>query len=511
MKKDLSSIIETMSEENVDILIQNLDLTDSFDKLSADNIKNKVRHKIKKQRRRPKIVLSKRLLGKVACCVLLITLALTTLSAAVFAIEYNNAVKFFDENNISVEGLSKIEMVVIYRDITTRSFTYSKTGEVIQKAIYKGNIKGFDLLGGKITSSDIEDLWNYYSYNGRKFVANEGVASPSDSTEFKLSFDFDRDKRIFDYYYLEKYVNGNHLWTATFPMRSIEGYDYHNGVVAVYGRCMESNLSKYDDFFIGKVDGNGNILWQAILNHKEKINYIKNVFLTENGGVHVFVTYVHSDIGFYEIDENGTCISSHRIQLDESVAYIERFKDGYIACAGISDDDSKFSVLLFDSTGQLSKKFEYGNNDYQYIVTDMIEFGGNIYISAYAIDLKKVPDGFGVKVGQKYGNNLEAVSDKYVTKLWRKYCSGVLFICDPDTGIPQKFFSASGALGAELCINTDNELVWNLQKISKVEYSPKTSAFTYKVFVNVHRYAFNSSGLLIKQEKTDEEIMLPKL
>ena len=511
MKKNLSSIIETMSEENVDILIQDLDLTDGFDDLSADNIKNKVRYKMKKQRGRHKIVLSKRLIGKVACFALIIAFALTALSAAVFAVEYNNAVKFFDENNISTEGLSKLEMVVIYRDITTRSFTYDKTGEVIQKAIYNGKIKGYDVFGGNITSFDVEGLWNYYSYNGRKYVVSDGVTAPYEDTEFKLSFDYDNDKRVYDYYYLEKYADGEHLWTATFPKRWISGYDHLNGFVAVYGVCMEPNLSKYDDFFIGKVDGDGNILWQSILSCKEKIQSIEKVFLTENGKVHVFVRYNSTDIGFYNIDENGTCTVSHRIPIGESISDIERFKDGYIACASISDDDSNFSVLLFDSKGQLSKKFEYGNNDHQYIVTDMIEFGGNIYISAYSIDLKKVPDGFGIKVRKKYGNNTGAVSDKYATKLWKKYCSAVLFICDPDTGVPQKFFSASGALGAELGINDNNELVWSLQKISKVEYSPQTSSFTFKVYVDIHRYAFDLDGLFIKQEKTDEEIMLPKL
>ena len=78
-----------------------------------------------------------RLKPALAAClaVLIIGGGSSAFAIAAEAREYNAAVTFFSANNLSTEGLARWEIKNVYRDITTGTFNYDKTAEVIKKRV----------------------------------------------------------------------------------------------------------------------------------------------------------------------------------------------------------------------------------------------------------------------------------------------------------------------------------------------------------------------------------------
>ena len=70
-----------------------------------------------------------------ACMVLVLSVCFGSFAVVAEAKEYKAAVQFFNDYGMSTEGLTRGEIKEVYRDITTKSFTYSKTAEVIRNSI----------------------------------------------------------------------------------------------------------------------------------------------------------------------------------------------------------------------------------------------------------------------------------------------------------------------------------------------------------------------------------------
>lgn len=67
-----------------------------------------------------------------ACMVLVLSVCFGSFAVVAEAKEYKAAVQFFNDYGMSTEGLTRGEIKEVYHDITTKSFTYSKTAEVIR-------------------------------------------------------------------------------------------------------------------------------------------------------------------------------------------------------------------------------------------------------------------------------------------------------------------------------------------------------------------------------------------
>ena len=100
-----------------------------------------------------------------ACIVLAVCIAVGVPALRAEAQEYRDALAFFQANGLSVEGLTRAEIKAVYKDITTKSFTYSKTGQVIQNSLTQEQIEGFEILQPEPTPEDVENLWNYKHYS----------------------------------------------------------------------------------------------------------------------------------------------------------------------------------------------------------------------------------------------------------------------------------------------------------------------------------------------------------
>src|SRR5690554_6154096 len=96
----------------------------------------------------------------VAVCTIFVLLiaGFSTYAIAADIREYNEAVTFFLENDLPMEGLSRGEIKKVFRDIRTGTFTYDKTAEVIEKSIIEGSIGGYEIFQEDPTPQDLRNL-----------------------------------------------------------------------------------------------------------------------------------------------------------------------------------------------------------------------------------------------------------------------------------------------------------------------------------------------------------------
>ena len=120
--------------------------------------------------------------GWIAIAAAALVLLLGGMSAVVIsaeAKEYRKAVTFFEENDLPMEGLSRAEVKAVYRDITTSSFTYEKTADVIRRAV-----PGYEIEQDTPTPEALAELWN----------KNVWIRSVSKSG-LDFRFDYEKEKK----------------------------------------------------------------------------------------------------------------------------------------------------------------------------------------------------------------------------------------------------------------------------------------------------------------------------
>lgn len=126
-----------------------------------------------------KIKILKIVASLAACFILLTFIVFFTVDVK----EYNEAVDFFNEYSLSTDGLEREEIKAVYTDITTKSFSYAKTVEVIKKSLSVEQIEGYEGIQENPTPEEVEDLWNYM-LNGGDSSAQEQQGSPTEAPSF---------------------------------------------------------------------------------------------------------------------------------------------------------------------------------------------------------------------------------------------------------------------------------------------------------------------------------------
>lgn len=277
-----------------------------------------------------------------ACMVLVLSVCFGSFAVVAEAKEYKAAVQFFNDYGMSTEGLTRGEIKEVYRDITTKSFTYSKTAEVIRNSISSDNIGGYEIVQDNPTPEDIENLWNYKNYTGGFIGATQ---------------------------------TGVH-------------YKYHSE----YKEDESLGLEVHDKSYLEKYDGD-NLLWSVSI----------------------------SDFW----------IEDYSIVSDGEIAGVLNF--------------------LFD-------------------------------------------------------NNIWEISSDELTPMVRDNYTAMLLVCEPNAGKPQEYYSVNGSLGGKLSVSDTGNLLWDVESITSTFFSPATSSFTIGGTSYVFRYTFDTSGMLISQEKTGEVV-----
>jgi len=444
-----------------------------------------------------------------ACFILLISIGFVTVESK----EYSDAIKFFNEYGLSTDGLSRGEIKAVYRDITTNAFTYSKTAEVIANSLSDDQIGGYEILQDNPTPEDIENLWNYSNQNDGGFMlpSQHGV-----HYEYRSEYKEDAQLgfHVHDKSFIEKYDGENLLWSVPISEFWINGYSTVSDGVIAYGETPTWSTSQRSYAWMAKIDLDGSLEWKHMLNNGFEDEYIAAVLENADGS---YAVISRGDWRYFCLSQctaDGKEIHFKKTEVGNyGIWKAARFADGYIVQLGSYMSSEYSKIIKVDREGNITESFSYSGEDAYYYITDMIEYNGNIYLSAYSVPKLADED---QSAGGRYeiaavlnylsDNGIWEISSEKLTPMVRDNYTAMLLVCDPTVGTPREFYSVKGSLGHKLSLSEAGMLLWDVDSITTTFFSPITSSFSIGGKSYVFRYTFDPAGRLVSQEKTGEVV-----
>lgn len=435
--------------------------------------------------------------GAAAACLCAV---LATGAVAAEAHAYNEAVEFFREYGLSTDGLTRPEIKAVYRDIKTEAYSYSKTAEAIRsnKAV---EFSGTEIAQEEPSPEDIARLWEQVRAN-----ENSGIHYNIQS--------FDREDEtlgfsVHDRSVLEKYDGNQLLWSASFTEFYIEQWTPVSSGILVWGFTPTWFSQQPSSAWLAMVDDGGSLLWKRELSHGFGHETIAGILENADGTYAVFSRGDLNALVLSRYSSDGTEISSKKTEVGNvGIWNMARLGEDYIVQLGNKSDNVE-RIVKVDREGNVTDAFTYTSEDCYYYITDMAEFAGKLYLSAYSVPrLSDEQENAGGRydaagiLSHIFDRDHLEISGEELLSLMRNHYTAVLLVCDPDEGTPQTFYSVQGSLGGRL--TADGELLWNVESFANALFSPYTSAWSICGDCQIFRYAFDEGGTLLGQEKTDE-------
>lgn len=436
-----------------------------------------------------------------ACAALVVSLAGAAFAAE--AKEYSAAVEFFEDNGLSLEGLSRADVKAVYRDIITQRFTYDKTAEVIEQAVL-----GVEIFQRQPTPEELAELWN------RKDPRNDPSASPFAELDYRVEIfdklDEELGFKVLDKWHLKHYEGGELVWRAEFDKFGPEGWSPVSEGTAVWGGTPTWSSEQTVYSWVARLDEAGTVLWERQLDHGFQNESIAAVL---DNGDSTWAVISRGDFQYLclsQYDTDGNELSFYKTEVGNlGIWNAAHLGDGYLIQLGNRTDGENGRLVKLDRDGRLLESFTYQGEDCDYYITGMIEFGGRVCLSAYAVP-KQADEGGRHEIANildyVFDNDLLDISNEELTPLVRDNYTAVLLLCGPEGGQPETFYSVKGSLGGELAVNDAGELVWDVESLVETFFSPATSSFTIYGTCQVFRYTFDSAGNLMRQEDTGETV-----
>ena len=439
-----------------------------------------------------------------AAMVLIMAGGITAGTVSAEAKEYEKAAAFFEENGLSSEGLSRAELKAVYRDITTKHFTYGKTAEVLRKSV-----GGFEIEQDEPTPEELQAAWDRNVW--RQTVSRRGY---SYEVEVENRHSDHWETEALDKTILKCHKDGTLLWTAEFPNVYVSGYFHMEGGTVVWG-TWSAFAAQSTHAWVSFVDDSGKKTWRTTTLANDCKNYevIATVVDNGDGTIEVISHYDYKYIALNRFDRDGKVLSVRTIETDNySVKNAARIGSGYLLSMGKWDMNETNLLWKVDEDGNVLDQYSITSDDCVYFITDMAEFGGRIYLSCYSVP--KQSDQYGrlqeiegilKKIQERVKGQISwDVPSEELTAMLRENYTAVLFRCDPDGGSPENFYSVKGSLGGRLYVDGAGYLEWDTESITSSFYSPATSSFTLGGNCKVFQYDFDTSGSLVHQEDTGE-------
>lgn len=435
--------------------------------------------------------------GIIAACLLIAALiASTAVACAKEAKEYREAIDFFNLNGLSAEGLTRTEVKEVYRDISTKNYTNSKTSDVIMKAV-----PGLELQEKDLSPEEIEAInWD----NLRMKVYPGGIS-------FRL---YSPPSGLING--LECYKDRALLWRTDFEEYFILNYWYSEDGTAVYlHKCekKDGTIVFSDDYNIALIDNTGKVIWNTKLEHTYVASNVAGILSNDDStwtaiGYGVVREPWHKYLFFERYDANGNRISTHQTEFDDKGVVIQcaaRMGNGFIISTGEQSlTPSASSTLLYvDRKGNVLEEISYETDDCYYVITDMVAFHGRLYLAGNEFS-KQYLDRSDLMEQYKQSSSGIALSSDEVTRFVWEHFTAVLLVCDPENWQLDIFCSVCGSEAGLLSSIDPDRLGWTVERISSAYYSPYTSSHTFEGTSRVIQYEFDPRGRLIDRKETED-------
>ena len=450
-----------------------------------------------------------------ACLALVIGVGFGTYAYAEEVKEYNEAVQFFADNGLSTEGLTRKEIKAVYRDITTKSFTYFKTAEVIESSITAEQVAGYEILQDGFTPEEMINLWNYMNSAAG---GNTVTDLTKEEYQYRLKWDYYEDKNgklgEFEKSRIEKYDGDTLLWSASLAEFWIDGYSVLSDGVMAYGYSGRNPVNSW----IAKVSESGEVLWKSMLDNGLVSEYIRAVVENGDGSYAVFSMGETEYVCLNQITADGKQILFKKTAVEEhNICGAARQGDGYLVQLNYPEGTR---IVRVDHEGNLKDAFSYTDEDTGYYIQDTVVLNGKVYVSAYIspklaeresgnftsqelLDIFALCDDLRNKKSEELEKE-DTTPGVDITDRIKNHFSAILMVCDASTGTPQEFYTVQGAFGGTLTASDDGMLLWEVQSIVKGRLQTWSNGMPWYADCQVYCYTFDNEGKIVSQEKTDK-------
>ena len=513
MKNTLNEILDKCSAEELDILLKDIEMPIP-DEISSDKLcKNILRKSAEKPRKNHKKIFL------LAACFAMLTAAITGGFVIADAVEYNNALKYCNENNIPIEGLSREDIKNVYRNITVDRYAYSVENDTVKRDIVRNSVSGYNISirnsndnNIRYDDSDIKDIyvlseWKNAEIDDYSWDSNQTLQTDEKQDGSRYSYIDIKSTTI------KKMKNDTECWSTTFRdgFRIERKLNLTDGNILVYGNTgyafneklpltYSYNGKTLYSYIVLINDENGEVIWKKTSQSDYSYDTVKDVVQNKDGSITAFsLAYNFEDyensrfihIRTFNID--GEMISSYEINRNETVNIMKvcAMENGWVL--RVIDKDG-VKLLKINQNGELTNTFFYQSDYEKYDFSDCIEFDGKMYISAVVRKERKYSaDTKSLETLTESGGLLDDLREEYTS---------VLLVCDLNNGEPQEFYSIKGSMPCELSVNADGQLVWKVNRIISAVISDK-DFYSIEGIQRKYVYTFNKSGLLESAEKTD--------
>ena len=440
-----------------------------------------------------------------ACLILLIAVSLSAVYVAAEAEEYREAETFFQDNNLSMEGLTRSEVKAVYRDIVTKSFTNSKTAEVLRTSV-----PVFELTVSEPAPTP-EQLARIWDWN------NRGQAA-TDHTGYYYSISYEEPADTFDEWtsVVTCKRDDAECWTVRFPSCSLEG-----GIHTVQGTCLwgldstpwsQEPPQSADDYpkYRARViflDESGAVLSDQLLGNGVKWESVEAVLDNGDGTVAVLSIADWKDLCFAQMQPDGTILQFRKTGIGQArITAAIRFGDGYlISCSkSYSDPEQAQTIIKLTAAGEIDSEFQMKGDGICYRFETLAEIDGQFYLSGYTY-----PDETDAGGRNEIALLLKPIfesgqvpTEQEMTQLSRENFSAVLLLCSPDGKEPQFFYQVPGAFGGAVTADGEGNVVWEVRDIVTTEISLYTSSHTVSVRCRVLSFTLGENGEVLSEKDT---------
>lgn len=422
-------------------------------------------------------------------------------AAALETREYRTAVEFFNTYALPTDNLTRSEIKAVCRDITSGSFSLAKTGEIILREV------GEPISGQAITPSAIEAAWN---------TRNSTLPIwPSATGEYRFEvveyMDEEKGFHMEDCTLARRYSDDTLLWEVELDDFNVSGHIPVRGGILVWGHTFTWSSIQPRRARVALITEDGALAWEK--SHDRYKNDIPEAALADGDRLVVFSRGNFTDltVTIYDFFGNELSCTTHAMGGVFGIRQAVKLGDGYLVRTTNAWDGDR--LLRIDRDGALLNTLTYTADDQSYVITDMLEHNGRLYLSAYAFPAPKAGDAQGrVELEPVFdylfhapdgGMRLGIASDELCAMLRAQY-TAVLFLCAPESGTPKQFYTVEGALGASLTVDGTGNLCWDTEHFTSAIFSPATSSFTIAADCAILRYTFAPDGTLIGEIDTGE-------
>lgn len=231
----------------------------------------------------------------------------------------------------------------------------------------------------------------------------------------------------------------------------------------LWGRSEIFSSSDTSYGWIALVDEEGSIVWQRRLDHGFKNEYVASMLANGDG---TWAVISRGDLQYICLscyDVGGKELSFHKTEVGNyGIRNAARLGDGYIIQFWNQFSGDTALLYKMDREGTLTDSFSYKEDDFDYYITDMVEYEGQVYLSAYAVP-KQQDEGGRHEIAaildyicSKEGGGWD-ISAEELTPIVRDNYTAMLLICDPEGSAPKTFYSVKGSLGSDLSVNTSGQ------------------------------------------------------